>query len=85
MDSSSVKASPATGPCGFDGAKKADGIKRHILVDTVALPVSAVVTAADAQDRAAIPAPLRKATKIAPTIAHVWRNKGYTAQLFDTL
>ncbi len=32
VDSSSVKASPVTGPRGFEGAKKIDGVKRHILV-----------------------------------------------------
>ncbi|MGN6240444.1 MAG: transposase [Cellulosimicrobium cellulans] len=34
VDSSSVKSTPVPGPRGFDGAKKIDGIKRHILVDT---------------------------------------------------
>lgn len=80
VDSSSVKASPVAGPRGFDGAKKVDGIKRHILVDTAGILVAAVVTAADVQDRAAFPALLRKATKIAPTIAHLWCDKGYTGQ-----
>lgn len=31
-DSSSVKASPVAGPRGFDGAKKVDSVKRHVLV-----------------------------------------------------
>ena len=34
VDSSSVKASPVAGPRGFDGAKKVDGVKRHVLVDS---------------------------------------------------
>ncbi len=80
MDSSSVKASPVAGPRGFDGAKKVDGAKRHVLVDTTGVLVAAVVTAADVQDRAAFPKLLRKAKPIAPTISHVWADKGYTGQ-----
>ena len=56
MDSSSVKASPVAGPRGFDGAKKVDGIKRHILVDTAGILIAATVTPANVQDRAAFPA-----------------------------
>lgn len=78
VDSSSVKASPVAGPRGFDGAKKVDGIKRHILVDTTGTLVCAVVTPADVQDRAAFPTLLRQAKRIASTIAHVWCDKGYT-------
>jgi transposase len=36
IDSCSIKASPVRAPCGFDGAKKIDGIKRHIVVATLA-------------------------------------------------
>lgn len=78
VDSSSVKAPPVAGPRGFDGAKKVDGIKRHILVDSVGMLVAALATPADMQDRAAFPAQLRQANKIAPTISHAWLVKGYT-------
>jgi len=47
VDSSSVKASPVAGPRGFDGAKKVDGIKRHVLVDSAGILVTAVVTEAN--------------------------------------
>lgn len=47
----SVEASPVAGPRGFDGAKKVDGVKRRILVDSTGM----LVTAADVQDRAAFP------------------------------
>jgi putative transposase len=40
---------------GFDGAKKIDGIKRHVVVDTLGLLVAVLVTAASVQDRAAVP------------------------------
>lgn len=35
-----MTASPVAGPRGFDGAKKVDGIKRHILVDTAGILVA---------------------------------------------
>ena len=84
VDSSSVKASPVTGPRGFDGAKKVDCTKRHVLVDTAGVLVAAVVTPADVQDRAAFATLLRKAKRIAPTISHVWLDKGYTGQAVTT-
>jgi transposase len=84
VDSSSVKASPVTGPPEFDGAKKVDGVKRHILVDSGGILVAAVATPADVQDRAAFPARLRQATPIAPTIGHVWVDKGYTGDAIRT-
>jgi Putative transposase of IS4/5 family (DUF4096) len=34
IDSCSINASPVRGPRGFDAAKKLDGIKRHVVVDT---------------------------------------------------
>ena len=75
-----MKASPVAGPRGFDGAKKVDGIKRHILVDTAGILVAATVTPANVQDRDAFSALLRKAKRIAPTITHLWLDKGYTGQ-----
>ena len=68
------------GPRGFDGAKKVDGVKRHVLVDSGGVLVVAVVTAANVADRAAFPTLLHKAKRIAPTISHVWVDKGYTGQ-----
>ena len=79
VDSSSVKASPVAGPRGFDGAKQVDGVKRHVLVDSAGILVAVVVTPANAQNRAAFPKLVRRAKRIAPTIAHVWVDKRYTA------
>jgi hypothetical protein len=77
-DPSSVKASPAAGPRGFDGAKKVDGVKRHLLVDAGGILIAALVTPATMQNRAAFPHLMRQAKRIAPTITHVWVDKGYT-------
>jgi transposase len=79
-----VKASPVAGPRGFDGAKKVDGVKRHVLLDSAGVLVAAVVTPADVQDRAASPTLLRKGKRIAPTISHVWVDNGYTGQTLTT-
>lgn len=78
MDSSSVKGTPVRGPRGFDGAKKVDGIKRHITVDTTGLLIAAQVTPANVQDRAAFPALPSKTMRARSTVRKVWLDKGYT-------
>jgi transposase len=45
------KVGGAHGPPGFDAGKKDKGKKRHLLVDTIGLILSAVVRSADLQDR----------------------------------
>ncbi len=78
VDSSSVKASPVAGPRGFGSAKKVDGIKHHILVDSAGVLVAAVLTPADvgAQGQLCCVRPKR----VAPTIGYVWLDKGYTGK-----
>ena len=52
--SSTARASRTTeagGPRGFDAAKKVNGRKRHLLTDTLGLPLWLVVHAANVQDR----------------------------------
>ena len=50
IDSQSVKITTQGGFRGFDGAKKVNGRKRHVLVDTQGLVMKAVVSPADVQD-----------------------------------
>jgi len=50
MDSQTVKATEAGGERGYDGGKKMNGRKRHILVDTLGLLLVLVVHAANIQD-----------------------------------
>jgi len=53
MDGQSVKTTEIGGIRGFDAFKRVKGRKRHILVDTLGLPIANRVEAADISDRRA--------------------------------
>lgn len=53
VDGQSVKTTEVGGTCGFDAFKRVKGRKRHILVDTLGLPIANCVEAADISDRRA--------------------------------
>jgi putative transposase len=78
IDSQSVKTSAVGGVRGFDGGKKVNGRKRHILVDTLGLVLTATVHSAAIQDRAAVPLLLDGADRRFPRLSHVWVDQGYT-------
>ena len=77
IDSQSVKTSEAGGPRGYDAGKKINGRKRHLLTDTLGLPVAAVVHPADIQDRDGAPLVLATARFLYPWLRHVFADGGY--------
>src|SRR6516162_2574449 len=60
IDSQSVDTSSGGEARGRDNAKKVDGRKRHIVVDSLGLLLAVAVTAASVDDAAAAPAALRQ-------------------------
>jgi transposase len=77
IDSQSVKTTEAGGPRGYDAGKKIKGRKRHLLTDTLGLPVSAVVHPADIQDRDGAPLVLASARFLYPWLRHVFADGAY--------
>lgn len=61
VDSQSVKGTECGGDHGIDGHKKINGVKRHILVDTMGLLLAVVVTAASVTDAKAAREVFRRA------------------------
>jgi len=78
IDRQSAKTTEAGGIRGFDGAKKVNGRKRHILVDTLGLILRVVVHPADLQDREGGKLVLDGVKKQYPTLEKVWADQGYT-------
>lgn len=77
MDSQSVKTTEAGGPRGYAAEKMTKGRKRHLLTDTIGLPVAMIVHAADIQDRDGAPALLASARDAFPWLRHVFADGGY--------
>jgi len=83
IDSQSVRAA-ATVPKasrGWDNAKKVNGRKRHIAVDTGGLLLTVLVTAASVQDRDAAKPLLWNLRKAFPSVRLAWADGGYAGKL----
>jgi putative transposase len=83
IDSQSVKTTEQGGPHGFDGGKKINGRKRHLLVDTLGLILKVVVHPANIQDREGAKLVLTAMQEAFPTVQHVWADQAYTGKLQD--
>ena len=78
VDSQSVKTTGVGGPeRGFDPAKKVEGRKRHLLVDTEGLVLEARVHSARVPDQDGIRLLLGQAQGRFARLAHLWVDAGY--------
>jgi len=72
---------PKKGARGWDGAKRLNGRKRQLLVDTGGLVLTAVVHAANVTDRDGARRVLTEARARHPGLERVWADAGYTGSL----
>ncbi len=78
IDSQTVKATEQGGEHGYDGGKKINGRKRHILVDTMGLLLAVMVTTAALDDGAAAPLVVgRLDPKDYPRLQKLWGDNKY--------
>ena len=77
--SSTAKASRPQNPGirGYDAGKKLVGRKRHLLTDTLGLPLVLVVHAADIQDRDGLAGVCRRIRRRFPWLTLVYADAGY--------
>lgn len=86
IDSQSVKPTESGGPRGYAAEKMIKGRKRHILTDTIGLPVAMIVHPANVQDRDGAPALLESARALLAWLRHVFADGGYAGdKLKDAL
>ena len=83
IDSQSVKTTEQGGPHGYDGGKKVNGRKRHILVDTLGLLLKVVVHPASLQDRDGARLVLAGLHERFPRLRHLWADQAYTGPIVD--
>ena len=62
---------------GYDAHKHVKGRKRHLLVDTLGLPLTVYVTPADVQDRAGARLLLAGLEPLAPRLKKIWADGAY--------
>ena len=68
---------------GYDGGKKINGRKRHVVTDTCGWLLAVLVTGAGVQDRDAGHLLMWIIRTVFPTIRLVWADSGYAGKLVD--
>lgn len=81
LDSQSVKTSETSGVRGFDAGKNVNGIKRHMLVDTMGLIMMVMVLRANIQDVNGARQLLQQVKGRFPRLQHIWADGCYTGTL----
>jgi putative transposase len=81
MDSQSIKTTEEGGRSnGYDAHKNVKGRKRHLLVDTLGLPLSVCVTSADVQDRTGARLLLAGLKPLVPHLKKLWADGAYSGK-----
>jgi putative transposase len=81
VDSQSVKTTEeGAGSNGYDAHKNVKGRKRHLLVDTLGLPLSIYVTPANVQDRVGVRLLLAGLGPLVPRLKKIWADGAYSGK-----
>jgi putative transposase len=83
LDSQSVKATEVCESRGYDAGKKVNGIKRHLLVDTLGMVLAVLILTADIQDRDGARSLLEKIKARFPRLQKIWADGGYSGTVID--